>query len=48
MREKRFRCQRCNYVFVKHVFEPGEAKDKNINSIPIQCPKCGSTKIKEY
>lgn len=48
MREKRFRCLKCNFVFVKEVFEPGEAKDKNIQSVPVQCPKCKSTHIKEY
>ncbi len=48
MKEKRYRCQRCSFVFVKQVFEPGEAKDKNLQSVPVTCPKCKSDRVKEY
>lgn len=34
--------------FCQKVFEPDEAQDKNLNSLPVQCNKCGSTNIKEY
>ncbi len=45
MKTRRFICKKCKCEFEKNMFEPGEAKEKGLQSYPISCPKCGSTNI---
>jgi len=48
MKKQRFICQDCEEVFTVEILEPGEAKEKRINTTSVKCPKCGSTNIKHY
>jgi len=47
MRKKEFQCYNCGKRFVVEVLEPGEAVEKTIRPVPVSCPKCRSTKVKE-
>ena len=47
MKKAKLICTKCGYTFEKDILEPGEAKDRQIPTHPIKCPKCGGpVKIK--
>lgn len=38
-------CRKCGYKFEAEVLEEGEAKEKKIRPVPVQCPRCHGTDI---
>jgi DNA-directed RNA polymerase subunit RPC12/RpoP len=48
MKKKDYKCLQCGNDFeVEKVMSQAEARDRQLRIVPIRCPRCQSTNVKE-